>query len=110
MLLRPFLSQELAPRGGSLGVRVETLGEFGVRFGGSALSAGGRRAIDALSARALSAAASRTATGYFEVIREFAGFADAARRTTRDLRLAGVTPERGGASIPLKASSSIMWG
>ncbi len=93
VLLRPFLTQSLADDGGALGVRVSTLGEFGAGLGGARLSSEGRRFLDALSARALAAAVSRAATGYFEVVGAFAGFADAARRTTRDLRLAGVTPE-----------------
>ncbi len=92
VLLRSFLTQSLAEAGGALGIRVSTLGEFGARLGEARMSGEGRRSPDALSARALSAVVSRRDTGYFEVGRDAPGFADAARRATRDVRLAGVPP------------------
>ena len=88
VLLRPFLSQVLASRSvGAVGLQIETLGEFGARLGGPGLVASERFSLDALSDRALAAVVARRSDGYFEVVRDAAGFADASRRTNRELRL-----------------------
>ena len=88
VLLRPFLSQVLASRSvGALGLQIETLGEFGARLGGPGLVSSERFSLDALSDRALAAVVARRSAGYFEVVRDAAGFADASRRTNRELRL-----------------------
>ena len=91
VLLRPFLAQGIAVSGaGALGVRVETLGEIGARLGGLRLSDRGQEQLDALSGRALASAVARDSGRYFDVVHDAAGFADAGRRTDRELRLLGL--------------------
>ena len=88
VLLRPFLSQVLASHCvGALGLDIETLGEFGARLGGHGLVDSGRFRLDPLSERALAAVIARRSDGYFEVVRDAAGFADASQRTNHELRL-----------------------
>ena len=88
VLLRPFLSQYLAAHSaGAVGLSLVTLGEFGARFGSVPFGDAGHSRLDQQSDRALAAAVAHASEGYFGVVRDAAGFADASRRTCRELRL-----------------------
>ena len=90
VLLRPYLQQGLATAGdGVLGLEIATLGEFGARLAGNRLDGSGRTYLGQLAERVLAANVARGSDGYFGEVARAPGFADAARRTTRELRLLG---------------------
>ena len=92
VLLRPFLSQRLATRAaGAIGLSLVTLGEFGASLGGPRLADAGRTRLDPLSDRALATAVARGCDDYFRTVADAPGFADATRRTGRELRLDGTS-------------------
>lgn len=93
VLLRPYLQQAMAQAGGGvLSVEIATLGEFGARLGGSSLDATGRVYLGQVAERVLAAGVCRQTDGYFAPVAASPGFADAARRTTREMRLVGGEP------------------
>jgi ATP-dependent helicase/nuclease subunit B len=90
VLLRPHLQQMLAVSGpGVLGLELATLGEFGARLAGDHIDASGRVYLGQLADRVLATTVAHGADDYFSEVADAPGFADAARRTTRELRLLG---------------------
>lgn len=84
---------------GVLGLEISTLGEFGARLCGARLDAGGRAHLGPLAERVLATNVAGRVDGYFESVAASPGFADAARRTTRELRLLGRTNDEVGIAL-----------
>lgn len=100
VLLRPHLHQGIAgAAGGVLGLEIATLGEFGARLSGARLDGRDRVYLGQLAERVLAANVARGADGYFRSVSSAPGFADAARRATRELRLLGREPDAVDAAL-----------
>lgn len=101
ILQRPYLERLIADTGpGAINVRIGTLGELGLRLGAPALAAARRRPLPVVAERALVGEVARHSTGYFAPVASAPGFAEAARRTVRELRQEGIGPEGLAAHAP----------
>ena len=101
ILQRPYLERLIADTGpGTINVRVGTLGELGLRLGAPALAATRRRPLPVVAERALVGEVARHSSGYFAPVASAPGFAEATRRTVRELRQEGIDPEGLAAHAP----------
>jgi len=89
-LLRPYLQRRMAAlTGGIAAVYFVTPGELALALGERPLTAAGRRPLPPLADRVLLRQLAATHSGYFEPVRETAGFADALFHLFGELRGAG---------------------
>jgi ATP-dependent helicase/nuclease subunit B len=107
ILQRPYLERLIADRGpGVVNVRVSTAGELGLRLGAPALAASRMRALPVIAERALVGEVAARCGGYFAPVAGSPGFAEAVRRTVRELRQEGVTPRELARHAPAALESA----